>query len=69
MTCNVVRVPQMPWHGDSRLHLEFPDSWDVVIHNMEGHDRQPLSEDEIKMAFAQPIGVNRIKDLARGKRG
>jgi len=61
-------VPILAWYGDKELELEFPESWDVTMCQMKGHDAPPLSDSEIRKAFANPIGTKTIKELARGKK-
>jgi nickel-dependent lactate racemase len=62
------KVPQLYWYDKSELELEFPDSWDVHFLPPNGHDRPKLSPQQMKQAFANPIGTQRIRDLARGKK-
>jgi len=64
----VVRLPQLAWYGDTELEMNFPDSWDVTVCRMHGHDAPPLSEDGIRKAFRNPISTRAIKKLAKGKR-
>ncbi|MCK4580966.1 MAG: DUF2088 domain-containing protein, partial [Dehalococcoidia bacterium] len=64
----IVRLPQMEWYGDTELEIDFPDSWDVNVCRMRGHDAPPLSDAGFRKAFANPIGTRTIKDLARGKK-
>ena len=63
-----VVVPILAWYGDKELELEFPESWDVTVCHMKGHDALRLSDSEIREAFTNPIGTKTIKELARGKR-
>lgn len=65
---NMVRLPQMPWYGDTQLEIDFPNSWDVTVCHMHGENASPLSEDGIRKAFANPIGTRTIKELAKGKK-
>lgn len=65
---NTIQLPQMPWYGDEPIELNFPSSWDVHLLRMSGDDAPPISEDQIREAFAHPIGSQRIKDIARGKK-
>jgi len=62
-----VIVPILAWYGDQDLELEFPEPWDIIVCNMKGHDALPLSDSEIRKAFANPIGTKTIKELAKGK--
>ena len=61
------KVPQLLWYENSELELDFPDSWDVHFLPPKGHDRPKLTPQQIEQAFANPIGTQRIRDLARGK--
>ena len=61
-------VPVLAWYGDEELEIDFPESWDVTICRMKGHDAPPLSDAQIKKAFASPIGTRTIKELAKGKK-
>lgn len=63
-----VPVPQLAWHGDTEMMLTFPDLWEVVPCYMRGYRAPRLSDEEMRSAFARPIGSERIRDLARGKR-
>ena len=63
-----VRLPQMVWYGDTELEIDFPDSWDVKVCYMQGHNAPPLSEDGIRKAFQNPIGSKTIREMAKGKK-
>jgi nickel-dependent lactate racemase len=63
-----LKVPQLLWYENSELELDFPDSWDVHFLPPKGHDRPKLTPQQIEQAFANPIGTQRIRDLARGKK-
>jgi nickel-dependent lactate racemase len=58
----------MPWHDDSHLDLEFPDSWDVTVCTMKGQDLPKLTDDQMRAAFAEPIGTPRLAELARDRK-
>jgi len=63
-----VVVPILAWYGDTNLELDFPESWDVTVCQMKGHDAPHLLDDEIREAFTNPIGTKTIKELAKGKK-
>ncbi|MDP2951861.1 MAG: lactate racemase domain-containing protein, partial [Chloroflexota bacterium] len=63
-----IRVPQLPWFGDTELELKVPVSWEVIPCLMRGHNLPPLSRDKVREAFLQPIGTPRLRELARDKR-
>ncbi|TEU17494.1 MAG: hypothetical protein E3J25_01995, partial [Anaerolineales bacterium] len=64
---NVVRLPQMEWYGDTELDIDFPDSWDVNVCRMHGHDAPPLADAGFRKAFAHPLGARTRREMARGK--
>lgn len=65
---NTVRLPQMVWYGDTQLEIDLPDSWDVTVCHMRGHDALPLGDDAMRRAFRNPIGTKTIREMAEGKR-
>ncbi len=67
MNPNTVHLPQQAWYDNNELELQFPASWDVTTCYMRGHNRPALREQGFREAFANPIGTNPIRELARGK--
>ncbi len=65
---SIVKLPQMPWYGDIDIELDFPDSWEVNLLKMYGDDALAISEEQIKKSFSNPIGSERICDVAKGKK-
>jgi nickel-dependent lactate racemase len=63
---NTVTMPSRAWYGDVDLTLEFPAGWEVSV--LPPRDALKLDAAAIEAAFANPIGTQRIADLARGKR-
>ncbi len=63
-----VRLPQLAWHKDTEMELHFPSSWEVTVCHMKGYNKARLSEDQMRAAFARPIGTLPLKELARGKK-
>jgi nickel-dependent lactate racemase len=61
-----VKITTGAWYGDKERILTFPDSWDVSVY--ESRDVAALDEPGIQKAFAEPIGTERIADLARGRK-
>jgi nickel-dependent lactate racemase len=64
----IVKVPQLPWYGDSELELNFPDSWVIDTCQRPGQAGTKLNQREIQDTFLNPIGTPRIAELARGKK-
>ena len=44
---NMLKLPQLAWHGTKELELPNPDKWQVEMGYMAGYDRPALSPDEI----------------------
>lgn len=61
-------VPQLPFRGPTDNVLTFPSSWDVEMRKMDGHDRTPVSLDDVRAALAKPIGTPTLRELAKGKK-
>ncbi|MFX1376761.1 MAG: lactate racemase domain-containing protein [Promethearchaeota archaeon] len=61
-------IPWATWREPGFINLDFPDSWDISIFNMEGAKNTELSEDEIKNAILNPIGTLSLSELAKGKK-
>lgn len=62
-----VEVPNIPWHGDKPMILEFPDDWDVKRCKIASEEQPPLSKEEIKKAILNPIGTKSLYEIAQGK--
>lgn len=63
---NSATVLSRAWYGDEELTLSFPTGWDVKM--LSPRDAPALSDAQIEQAFAEPIGTERIAQLAKGKR-
>lgn len=63
---NTVTVHSRAWYGDEELTLNFPTGWEVEI--LGPKDAPVLSDTQIELAFAEPIGTRRIAELAKGKK-
>jgi len=61
------QIPWAAWRDPNYLELSFPDSWDVSACRMNGADGPVLNDDEIKQSILNPIGTQRISELARSK--
>jgi len=68
MGLNSVDVSVGAWEGDERERLTFPEDWKITVSNMVGHDRAPLTDEEIKYAISNPLGVPRFSELIAGKK-
>ena len=63
---NAPKVRSRAWYGDEELTLNFPNDWEVDVLGPKGAPE--LSDAQIEKAFAEPIGTQRIGELAKGKK-
>lgn len=63
---NTATVHSRAWYGDEELTLNFPMGWEVET--LGPKDAPPLSDAQIEQSFAEPIGTERIAQLAKGKK-
>ncbi len=63
---NTTTVHSRAWYGDEELALNFPMDWEVEM--LGPKDAPPLSDAQIEQSFAEPIGTERIAQLAKGKK-
>jgi hypothetical protein len=54
-----------PWIEE---RIDFPQSWDVHVMDMVGHNRPALTPRQIAEQCARPVGVRSLHELAEGKR-
>lgn len=59
-------IPWGAWRGNKNLPLSFPDNWKIIAAPMA--DGKDVNREEIKKAFADPIGQEPICKLAEGKK-
>jgi nickel-dependent lactate racemase len=64
----IIKVPQFPWYGDTKLELHFPDRWEVNVPRMTGENTHKLSGHQMQKALHNPIGTPRLASLASGKK-
>ncbi|MFX0073821.1 MAG: lactate racemase domain-containing protein [Candidatus Hermodarchaeota archaeon] len=58
-------IPWAGWYGDKELQLDFPDTWDVSVFEME--DTHEITQEDIKEALNNPIGTPTIQEISKGK--
>ena len=61
-----VLAPWAAWYGKAPLQMEFPDHWDISVHNMRGG--RDIGDSGIRKALAEAIGAPRLSVYARGKK-
>lgn len=68
MGATKVRMIVNAFYGDDEIELSFPENWIVNQCLMAGHDRTPLSDDEMRRALQNPYGTPRLSEMARGSK-
>ncbi|MDI9642833.1 MAG: lactate racemase domain-containing protein [Archaeoglobaceae archaeon] len=62
----IVHIPNNIWR-EKEIELDFPNSWDVKVFKMKGHETKALSKEEMLMAIRNPIGSKTLQKLAEDK--
>lgn len=60
-----VRMLVNAFFGDNEIELCFPGSWSVTECRIAGHDKAPLTADEMRESLKRPYGSPLLSDLAR----
>lgn len=63
-----ITLPQLAWHESGERAYPLPDDWEVTVHQMAGHDRPRLSEEALRRAVREPVGMAPLREYARGKK-
>jgi len=60
-----IRIRVNAFFGDEEIELFFPENWIIQECRIAGHDKPPLSDDEMRRALQKPFGTPRLKELAK----
>ena len=63
-----VKLPQLAWYEPKELELTLPDSWQVELASMAGHNRPAMKREEIEKRVKNPIGMPPLRELAKGRK-
>ena len=61
-----IKMRVKAFFGDDEIELSFPENWDIKECLMAGHDKPPLSDDEMRRALRSPVGTPRLSEMAKG---
>ncbi len=64
-----VKVRVNEHYGDNLIPLEFPESWKIHRVDMACQGTPPMTDEEIRGALDNTLGVPNISEQARGKNG
>ncbi len=65
MGAQKIRIRVNAFFGDEEIELVFPENWAVQECRIAGHDRPPLSDDEMRSALQKPFGTPRLREMAK----
>ena len=63
-----IDLPRRLWYGNDIFTIDLPDEWDIQYCSMNGADKKPLSDDQMRAAVQNPLSTSRLTELARGKK-
>jgi nickel-dependent lactate racemase len=65
---NKIKLPQGAWFNEREIIITFPTDWQIEVCDSLANKINPLSDNDIKKVFANPIGARTIRETARGKK-
>ncbi len=68
MSVNSVQMRVNAYWSEELIDIAFPGNWDTQVCLMAGHDRPPLSADQMREALRNPVGSPPLSELAKGKK-
>ena len=51
-----IKIRVNAFFGDEEIELSFPENWAIQECRMAGHDKSPLSDEEMRHALQKPLG-------------
>ncbi|TXT58424.1 MAG: hypothetical protein BAJALOKI1v1_1660002 [Promethearchaeota archaeon] len=60
-----VKIPWAAWRAPEHLELNFPEDWDISVCRMNGNSE--IDDANIEESILNPIGAQRIAELAKDK--
>jgi nickel-dependent lactate racemase len=61
-------VPAWEWNDWKPETITFPESWDVHVQKMKGHNTKSLKPREIEEKVQHPIGTKQLSEIAKGRK-
>lgn len=58
-------LAQNRWYGDEPTTIELPDDWNVQFLSSKGDERPPMTAEQIRESFRNPVGTKTIRELAK----
>lgn len=63
-----VKLPQYAWDNPREFEFPLPDGWQVSVNNFAGYDKPAATDEQIRQAIRNPIGMPPLREMARGKK-
>ena len=63
-----IKIPQLPWYGNTEMEFRFSLSWAIFFRLMKGVERKRLTHEQKEKAFLNPFGSIFILELAKRKK-
>ena len=60
-----IKIRVNAFFGDEEIELSFPENWAIQECRMTGHDKSPLSDEEIRHALRKPLGTPRLRKMVK----
>jgi len=60
-----IQIRVNAFFGDEEIELVFPENWAVQECRIAGHDKPPLSDDEMRRALQKPFGTPRLGEMVK----
>ncbi len=60
-----IKILVNAFFGDEEYELVFPENWDIRECHIAGHDKPPLSDEEMRYALQKPFGTPRLREMAK----
>ncbi|MFC1860595.1 lactate racemase domain-containing protein [Chloroflexota bacterium] len=65
MSIQKIRICVNAFFGDEEIELSFPKNWTIKECRIAGHDKSPLSDEEMRHALQKPFGTPRLREMAK----
>ena len=65
MGSHKIKIRVNAFFGDEETELFFPENWEIQECHIAGHDKTPLTDDEIRRALQKPFGTPRLREMVK----
>jgi nickel-dependent lactate racemase len=65
MGSQTIKIRVNAFFGDEEIELVFPENWVIQECRITGHDKPPLSDEEMRRALQNPFGTPRLREMVK----